>query len=218
VTRLLKLTLTAALVLVATLGLAATAGAADRNRDRIPDRWEKRNGLSLKVNQARRDQDRDGLKNRGEFKARTDPRDPDSDEDGVDDGDEQAGTITTVAGEMVTITLFAGGTVTGRVTDDTDIECETPDDAEQGAREDDDDDESGGGDDDEGDDDDDRARMARGGDDDDDECEPSALAVGAVVHEAELELTSDGASFTELELLIPAGATAPPAGSDDDDD
>jgi hypothetical protein len=209
VTRLLKLTLTAALVLVATLGVAATAGAADRNRDRIPDRWEKRNGLSLKVNQARRDQDRDGLRNRGEFKARTDPRDPDSDDDGTDDGDEQAGTITAVAGDTATITLFAGGTVTGQVTDDTEIECETPDEAERGAREDDDD---------EGEDDDDRARIARGGDDDDDECPPGALAVGTVVREAELELTSDGAIWEELELLTPAGGTAPPAGPDDDDD
>jgi hypothetical protein len=195
-TRLLKLTLTAAFVLVATLGLAATAGAADRNGDRIPDRWEKRNGLSLKVNQARRDQDRDGMKNRGEFRARTDPRDPDSDEDGVDDGDEQAGTISAVAGDMVTITLFAGGTVTGRVTDDTEIECSTPGECERDEHGDRDDDDGRDGDEEE--DDEDRARSARG---DDDECSPDALAVGAVVHEAELELTSDGAVWTEVELL-----------------
>jgi hypothetical protein len=75
---------------VSLMGVAASSAAAksDRNHDRIPDRWEKKHGLSLKVNQARRDQDRDGLKNLGEFRARTDPRDDDSDNDGVEDGDE----------------------------------------------------------------------------------------------------------------------------------
>jgi len=35
------------------------------NHDHIPDRWEKRHHLSLHVNQARHDQDRDRLDNRG---------------------------------------------------------------------------------------------------------------------------------------------------------
>jgi hypothetical protein len=82
-------------VLALALGLlaitASTAAAkSDRNHDRIPDRWEKKHGLSLHVNQARRDQDRDGLKNLGEFRAKTDPRDDDTDNDGVEDGDEDA--------------------------------------------------------------------------------------------------------------------------------
>src|SRR5437763_10638372 len=65
----------------------------DRNRDGLPDRWECRHHLSLKANQARRDQDRDGLNNLGEYKASDDPRNPDTDGDGVKDGDEHAGTI-----------------------------------------------------------------------------------------------------------------------------
>jgi len=73
--------------------LAGPAAARDRNHDRIPDRWEKRHHLSLKVNQAKRDQDRDGLRNRAEFRAGLDPRDDDSDDDGLEDGDENAGTI-----------------------------------------------------------------------------------------------------------------------------
>jgi hypothetical protein len=67
---------------------AGNALAKDRNHDRIPDRWEKRHKLSLRVNQARRDQDRDGLRNRAEFRSRTNPRKADTDGDGIEDGDE----------------------------------------------------------------------------------------------------------------------------------
>ena len=80
---------------------AGSASAADRNHDHIPDQWEINHHLSLKVNQANRDQDQDGLNNLNEFRSRTDPRDADtnnngvtdanedSDHDGVDNGNEQ---------------------------------------------------------------------------------------------------------------------------------
>ncbi|HVD41225.1 MAG TPA: hypothetical protein VNC16_09520 [Solirubrobacterales bacterium] len=112
-----------ALALLAMPGLAA---AKDRNHDRIPDRWEKRHKLSLNVNQARRDQDRDHLRNRAEFLAGDDPRDRDSDDDGTVDGHEQAGTIASfdeATGRLV-IDLFGNDTVAGLVTDQTEIECE----------------------------------------------------------------------------------------------
>jgi hypothetical protein len=112
-----------ALALLAMPGLAA---AKDRNHDRIPDRWEKRHHLSLKVNQARHDQDRDHLRNRAEFLAGDDPRDRDSDDDGVMDGSEQAGTIASfdaTTGRLV-IDLFGDDTVAGLVTDQTEIKCE----------------------------------------------------------------------------------------------
>ena len=83
----------AALAFALFMILAGPAAARDRNNDRIPDRWEKRHHLSLKVKQAKRDQDGDGLRNRGEWKAGLDPRDDDSDNDGTEDGDENAGTI-----------------------------------------------------------------------------------------------------------------------------
>lgn len=67
---------------------AAEAKQRDRNHDRIPDRWEKRYGLSLKKKQTRRDQDKDGLWNITEYRSETDPRDPDSDGDRREDGDE----------------------------------------------------------------------------------------------------------------------------------
>lgn len=112
-----------ALALLAMPGLAA---AKDRNHDRIPDRWEKRHKLSLTVNQARHDQDGDHLRNRGEFLAGDNPRDRDSDDDGVMDGEEQAGTIASFDAETgrLVIDLFGTDTVSGFVTEQTEIKCE----------------------------------------------------------------------------------------------
>src|SRR3954466_10032938 len=125
--RLRSTRITWAVVAALALSLAALAAigvAKDRNGDRIPDRWEKRHHLSLKVDQARKDQDSDALRNRGEYEAGTDPQDADTDGDGIEDGDEGAGTITAWdpdTGEL-TIAMFGGETVTGTVTDDTEIE------------------------------------------------------------------------------------------------
>src|ERR1700745_850357 len=69
-------------------GFAGTAVAKDRNHDSIPDRWEKRFHLSLKVDQANRDQDRDKVDNANEFREHTNPRDRDTDNDGRKDGRE----------------------------------------------------------------------------------------------------------------------------------
>jgi hypothetical protein len=112
--------------LVAFLAMPSLAAAKDRNHDRIPDRWEKKHRLSTKVNQARRDQDRDHLDNRQEFLAGDNPRDKDSNDDGVMDGEENAGTIAsfdTETGRLV-INLFGDETIAGFVTEETEIECE----------------------------------------------------------------------------------------------
>jgi hypothetical protein len=119
----LALVAAAALAMLALPGIAA---AKDGNHDRIPDRWETRHHLSLNVNQAGRDQDGDLLRNRAEFLADDNPRDRDSDDDGVIDGEENAGTITSfdaTTGKL-TITLFGGDTISGLVTDRTRIKCE----------------------------------------------------------------------------------------------
>ena len=102
---------------------AGPASAKDRNNDRIPDRWEKSHNLSLKVNQAKRDQDSDGLNNRGEYRSNSDPRDDDSDDDGTEDGDENAGTVASFDGTTLTINLLNGSTVSGIVNEDTEIKC-----------------------------------------------------------------------------------------------
>ncbi len=101
------------------------AHKADRNKDGLPDSWERAHKLSLKVNQASRDQDRDGSKNATEFTAGTDPRKADSDNDGVKDGAENVGTIVSFdpATGILVITAAGGTTVSGKVTADTEIKC-----------------------------------------------------------------------------------------------
>jgi hypothetical protein len=66
----------------------APALARDSNHDQLPDSWEKHNNLSLRVKQARRDQDRDKLNNRDEYRYRTNPRRADTDGDGLKDAEE----------------------------------------------------------------------------------------------------------------------------------
>jgi hypothetical protein len=80
----------AALAVLLVAATSAVAAPKDKNRDRIPDRWEKKFKLSLKVNQANRDQDRDRVDNLNEFREGTNPKDADSDNDGVKDGKEDA--------------------------------------------------------------------------------------------------------------------------------
>jgi hypothetical protein len=210
---------------VAVLTVAAPATAKDRNKDKIPDRWEKKYDLSLQKKQGRRDQDRDGLRNRAEYRAKTSPRSSDSDDDGTDDGDEGAGKIVSYdpgTGELV-INLFGGDTVTGLVTDETRIRCGC-----RGTDDDYGDDDSGderslmhGGDSGSGHDEDEEEDHSGpghdgqghgGGHGDDRLCTTDELVEGAVVSEAELELTADGLVFDEIELV---GAN--PDGEPDDD-
>jgi hypothetical protein len=177
-----------ALAFAASLMLASGTAAKDRNHDRIPDKWEKRHHLSLKHKQGRRDQDHDGLRNRGEWRARFDPRDADTDDDGVDDGDENTGKVESFEDGVLTISLFNGDTIKGAVTDDTEIECD--DDA----------------DDDHGDDDGPDAVAAHHGDDDDEgneDCGTEALVAGAKVLEAELKIRDGEAVWDEVELFTP---------------
>jgi len=189
----LAATLTAVVALVAILAVPGTAAAKDRNHDRIPDRWEKRHRLSLKANQARRDQDRDHLRNRAEFLVGANPHDPDSDDDGLPDGEENAGKIASFDPETgrLTIDLFGGGTIDGLVTSETEIECEDADASSATASH------SGSGQDNSG-----PGSLNSGPGDDEDEgnCGPEALVPGAIVEEAELELSNGSAVFEEVEL------------------
>jgi hypothetical protein len=206
--RKLKSAALAALALALFAVLAGPAAAHDRNGDRIPDRWEKRHHLSLKVKQGKRDQDGDGLRNRAEWKAGFDPRDDDSDDDGTEDGDENAGTIESfdAATGKLTIKLFGGDSVSGLVTDDTDIECD--DDGAKASDHGDDDGDRGDddhgdhdGDDDHGDDDGDHGDgdcdEDRG---EDEKCGTDALTAGREVAEAELKLSNGKATFKEIDL------------------
>ncbi|MDX6634467.1 MAG: hypothetical protein QOF06_670 [Solirubrobacterales bacterium] len=188
-----------ALALLAMPGLAA---AKDRNHDRIPDRWEKRHKLSLTVNQARHDQDGDHLRNRGEFLAGDNPRDRDSDDDGVMDGHEQAGTIASFDSETgrLVIDLFGTDTVSGFVTDRTEIKCEDHSSASSSSEG------SGSGEAEPGDDNSgpgsENSGPGHDGDDDhgDRICTTAELVPGAVVEEAELSVENGKATFEEVEL------------------
>lgn len=213
---------------VALLAMPGLAVAKDRNHDRIPDRWEKRHNLSLTFNQARHDQDGDHLRNRGEFLAGDNPRDRDSDDDGVMDGSEQAGTIASfdaTTGRLV-IDLFGTDTVAGFVTDETEIKCDDSSssaamssegsgsgEAEPGDGEEVGDDNGGQGEepgDDNGDDDQgdnsgpgsENSGPGHEGDDDNGDrvCTTAELVPGAVVEEAELKVRNGQATFDEVEL------------------
>ncbi len=201
-------------LLVGALGLMAlvlpgVAAAKDRNHDRIPDRWEKRHGLSLRANQAHRDQDHDGLVNRQEFRAGDDPMDADSDGDGTPDGQEDAGTIASFDGTTLTINLFGGQTISGTVTDATEVKCDNGDD--QGDEDGDGlggNSGSGGGD--------DKASHEGGdgpgdgqGDDDNANCSTADLVPGAIVQEANLRAENGDAVFEEIELA----ESQPPTGT-----
>ncbi|MGH2976195.1 MAG: hypothetical protein ACRDLL_15225 [Solirubrobacterales bacterium] len=203
--RRLAIAAAAALGALALLALPGAATAKDGNHDRIPDRWEHRHHLSTGVDQAGRDQDHDRLRNRAEFLAGDNPRDRDSDDDGVVDGDENAGTIQSFDAETgrLAISLFGGDAISGLVTDRTRIKCEdehAPDvttRARHGEEEPGDDrgDNSGAGSSHSG-------HGPSGHDDNGDgaNCTASDLTVGATVEEAELELEHGVATFEEVEL------------------
>jgi hypothetical protein len=207
-----------ALGIVAIFALPAVASAKDRNHDRIPDRWEKRHNLSLAVNQARKDQDRDHLRNLAEFKAGDNPRSDDSDGDGIMDGEENAGTITSFDAESgkLMIALFGNETISGLVTEQTEIKCEGVDSGSSAATSSSDesepgDDNGGGeepGDDNGGDSGTGSTNSGSGGSDDNGEggtCTSADLIPGAVVQQAELELGNGTATFHEVELAHTTG-------------
>lgn len=216
--------LVAALAALAALALPALAAARDRNHDRIPDRWEKRHHLSLHVKQTRGDQDHDHLRNRAEFLAGDNPRDRDSDDDGVMDGEENAGTIASFDSESgrLKIDLFNGNSISGLVDDQTEIKCEGTgsaattsheDSSGPGPSEESGEEEAGGergeeeatderGEEEAGDADNSGPGSEHSDDGDRDQhaCSSEQLIAGAVVGEAELELEHGQAVFDEVEL------------------
>jgi hypothetical protein len=202
--------LAVALGAVALLVMAGPAVAKDRNHDRIPDRWEKRHKLSLNVNQARRDQDGDHLRNLAEFRAGDNPRNADSDGDGIPDGEENAGTIAsfdTATGRLV-IDLFGTETVSGLVTEETEISCEDSSGEASVSSDEEPGDDNGGegeeaGDDNGGEEEVGDDNSGPDGDDNGDNnanCTIADLTPGTVVHEADLQVANGTATFDEVDL------------------
>jgi hypothetical protein len=208
-----------ALGALALLAMPSLAAAKDRNHDHIPDRWEKKHHLSLKVNQAQRNQDGDKLRNRAEFLAGDNPRDKDSNDDGVMDGADNAGTIVSFdeATGKLTIDLFGGEELSGFVTEETEIECEGgsagasmssdgADSEEQSGEDNGEEQESGddnGGESEEEPGDDNGAEEEPADDNEgpgNGNCTTADLTTGAVVQEAELKVEEGKATFEEIEL------------------
>ncbi len=204
--------LAAAVGVLAMLALPGVAAAKhrDRNHDRIPDRWEKRHHLSLKVSQANRDQDHDQLGNLGEFQAGDNPRDDDSDDDGVMDGDENAGTIQSFDAETgrLAIALFGGETLSGLVSSETEIECEHQEESTTASASHAGGDNSGPGNSEEEPGEDNSgpgsSNSGPGNNDDENEnegnCTSADLVPGATVEEAELRAVNGTATFEKVEL------------------
>jgi hypothetical protein len=69
---------------------SAPAAPGDRDRDGLPDRWERNHGLSIHRANANADADRDHVDNRNEFREGTSPTRRDSDRDGRRDGHEDS--------------------------------------------------------------------------------------------------------------------------------
>jgi len=200
------------------VALPALASAKDRNHDHIPDRWEKRHHLSLNVNQAGRDQDQDGLDNSGEFQAGDNPRSDDSDGDGVTDGEENAGTISAFdpSTGKLTIALFGGESVSGLVTPETEIKCEGVDNSgsasvsrdhgssgsgdESGSRGEEEPGDDHGGNSGPGSSSSGPGSGDEEGNEEEASCTTANLVAGAVVHEAELQVSNGVATFEKVEL------------------
>jgi hypothetical protein len=149
----------ALLIALLTLMLPAVASARDRDHDGLPDRWEKRHKLSLERDSAHSDRDRDKVDNANEYRQGTnprkrdtnnngkndgledrdrdrmsnrmedatgnDPRNPDTDGDGVRDGRERAGVVRSFEDGLLTIALPNGSSLSAYVTEETDFKCKS---------------------------------------------------------------------------------------------
>jgi hypothetical protein len=178
------------------------SAAGDPDGDRVDNRNEFRERSKPRDRDSdndgradgREDRDHDKLRNAAEDSTGNDPVDKDTDNDGVIDSLEQAGVVSAYdeATGSLTIDLSNGSSVTGTVTDETDVECisEPAAEEQQGSAS-----ASNRG----------PGGNHRGSCDDrlvDEECPEGTLAVGARVHQAELRVRSnDGAVWVEIEIL-----------------
>jgi hypothetical protein len=139
--RLIKGLVTVAVAAALLVIPASVLAKRDRDHDRMPDKWELKNHLNPRVNDARKDPDHDGLDNLAEFRHHTNPHRADTDRDGIkdgtevrddtnpnqgDDANELSGTIVSFDNGVLTIQPAVAGasTVSGTVNDTTRIECD----------------------------------------------------------------------------------------------
>jgi hypothetical protein len=102
------------------LSLKTNQARQDRDHDGLNNKGEFRRG----TNPNRSDSDRDGLTDGAEVKTGNNPRRADTDGDGIKDGAENAGVVESLADGVLTIKLANGRHVSGRVTTATSASCD----------------------------------------------------------------------------------------------
>ena len=131
---------------------------------------------------------------------------------------QSAGTVASFSNGVLTITLNDGSTVSGAVTNDTEIECMAPDTSGTMQRSDDGPGDNGGGDQ-GGSGDGDHGDNGGPGDDDNgnqNNCSSADLTQGAMVAEgAELKITSSGNVWDKVELITSSTSGTGSSGDDD---
>jgi hypothetical protein len=141
----------------------------------------------------------------------TSPTNPDTDNDGVNDGEETIGTVASFTEDsagsgtgVLTITRNDGSTLSGRVDSSTRIECRAPEHAGVHERHGSDNSGPGGGDNSgpggSGEGDGDNSGPGHDGDERS-QCSTADLTAGTPVHEAELDGSGASATFEKVELI-----------------
>jgi len=125
--------------------------------------------------------------------------------------DQNAGTVQSFSGGVLTIAVNNGQMVSGQVTNDTEIECEAAD-MSSSLRSHDRGDDNGDHGDNNGDRGDDNGND-QGDDNENANCSSADLTTGTVVHEARLRLSGAGATWDKVELV-----TASAGNNDNDND
>jgi hypothetical protein len=129
--------------------------------------------------------------------------------------DQNAGTVTSFTGGVLTITLNNGQTVSGDVTGDTEIECQAAE-MSSSLRSHDRGDDNGDQGDDNGDRGDDNGNDQGDDDAENANCSSADLTPGTVVHEARLAITGAGAVWDKVELVT--ASTTSSTDNDNDGD
>ena len=129
--------------------------------------------------------------------------------------DQNAGTVQSFTGGVLTIALSNGQTVVGNVTGDTEIECQAPDTSGMQSH-----DSGDGGGDNQGDNNQGDDNQGQGDDDNNNNngaqsCDSSSLTTGTVVHEARLRLSGAGATWDKVELVTQSSGSSSSSGPSD---
>jgi hypothetical protein len=106
-------------------GIAAAPAASAHNDQQARGKHGQKHQNRHHGGRIAKDSDRDGLSDRAEHRAGTNRYKADTDGDGIKDRDEHAGTIKSFENGVLTLALFDGSTLSGKVNPGTRIECDS---------------------------------------------------------------------------------------------